>query len=217
MAMKQALIDANDTLRDLFPGGEHGRNLVHALGTAFPALLVLPGVEWMHVTLLIVLVTVAVVALEVLRLRMGVWLFLHDLLLREYEQDAPAAYMLYMAGMTIVAVVFEPHIAIPAILMLTLADPFAGVVSDDELRRVKRLMSLAVMFGLCALLALPFAYEEPLAVLLGATGGMLADGVKLSVGGFVLDDDLTVAPMGAFGLWLGTNLDALSVVAGSLG
>jgi dolichol kinase len=209
--MKEILVSLNDTLHDLFPGGEFGRKLVHGLGTAFPALLVVPFIEWIHVTVLMVLVTTAVVSLEVLRLQFGVTVFLHDLLLREYEHDSPAAYMLYMLSMTVVAVVFDPGVAIPAILMLAIGDPIAGVVSADELRLVKRPTALAAMFAVCALLAAPFAVDQPLAVALGAAGGTVADGVKPTIGEFVVDDDLTVAPLGALGLWLGANAGDLAL------
>lgn len=211
--MKDTLITLNDRLHELFPGGEYGRKLVHCAGAAFPALYILPFVAWIHVTGLLVLVSAIVVTLEILRLKFGVQLFLHDLLLREYEADAPAAYMLYMVSMTIVAVLFDPRIAIPAILMLALADPIAGVVSDDKLRVIKRPLALAAMFAVCAVIALPFAYETPLAVILGALGATIADGVKPTIAGFVLDDDLTIAPLGALGLWMGTQVDTLSLAA----
>ncbi len=209
--MKDTLVAINDLLVDIFPGGEVGRKLVHCAGAAFPALYILPFVAWIHVTVLLVLVTSVVVILEFLRLRYGLQLFLYELLLREYEEDSPAAYMLYMVSMTVVAVLFDPMIAIPAILMLALADPFVGFVSDDQLRRVKRPAALAAMFVVCAVIALPFAYEAPLAVVLGALGGTIADGVKPTVAGFVLDDDLTIAPLGALGLWVGTHADTLSL------
>ena len=209
--MKDTLLTINNWLGDLFPGGEIGRKLVHAAGAVFPALYFLPFVTWTHVTVLLVVVTTIVGILEVLRLRYGLQLFFYQLLLREYETDSPAAYMLYMLSMTVVAVVFEPMIAIPAILMLALADPIAGFASDDELRRIKRPTALAAMFVVSALLALPFAYETPLGVALGAAGATIADGVKPSVRGFILDDDLTIAPLAAFGLWVGTHADSLSV------
>lgn len=214
--MKQTLIEINDALHEVFPGGETGRKFVHTLGAVLPALLIVPFIEWIHVTLLIVGVTAIVVAIEVLRLRFGVTLFIHDLLLRDYEQNAPAAYMLYMVGMAIVAVLFEPMIAIPAILMLAIADPLAGIFSANELRPIKRPRALAVMFILCAVFALPFAYEQPLAVVLGAAGGMIADGVKPTIREVVVDDDLTVAPMGAAGMWIGWNLDSFSLMVSSV-
>jgi dolichol kinase len=182
-----------------------GRRLVHVAGTAFPALLVVPFIKWWQIVGLMLAVTVATLILEVARLGFGLHLFLFDYL-REYEENSPAAYLLFMGSASTVAVAFEPRIAIPAILMLTLADPIAGTASVGELRRVKRPRALATMYLACALLALPFLHEDPLAVVLGGFGGMIADGVKPTVRGMVIDDDLTIAPVGAAGIWLGLEL-----------
>jgi len=198
-----------ERLRQLFLEGDLGRRLVHVAGTGFPAIYILPFIEWWHVTALMVLVTVGALVLEVLRLSVGLDWFIYEHLTREYEQDAPAAYLLYMISATAVALVAEPRIAIPAILMLAVADPIAGVVSRDELRTVKSPRALATMFGVCTLFALPFVPDNPLAAVLGGIGGMLADGVKPILRGVVVDDDLTIAPAGAFGIWLGLELSAM--------
>jgi len=198
-----------ERLRKLFLEGDLGRRLVHVAGTGFPAIFVLPFIEWWHVTALMVVVTLGALVLEILRLNIGLDWFIYEHLTREYEQDAPAAYLLYMISATAVAIVAEPRIAIPAILMLTIADPIAGVISRDELRTVKRPRALATMFGVCTLFALPFVPETPLAAVLGGIGGMLADGVKPTVRGVVVDDDLTIAPAGAFGIWLGLELSTM--------
>lgn len=195
-----------DRLRRRVIEGDLGRRLVHVAGVGFPAIYVLPFIEWWHVTALMVLVTLGAVILETLRLSVGLNWFIYEHLTREYEQDAPAAYLLYMISATAVALLAQPRIAIPAILMLAVADPIAGVISADELRSVKRPRALAGMFVVCALFTLPFVYEEPLAAVLGGLGGMVADGVKPVVRGHVIDDDLTIAPAGALGIWLGLEL-----------
>lgn len=185
-----------------------GRRLMHAAGTVFPALYALPSVTWSQVGLLMLGATAVAAALELGRLRLGVDLFVYEYL-REYEQDSVAAYLQFMLSATAVALVFEPRVAIPAILMLTLADPIAGAASIGEFRRVKRPRALATMFLACALLVVPFLPGHPLAVALGGLGGMLADGVKPTVRGTVVDDDLTIAPVGALGIWLGLELGGL--------
>jgi dolichol kinase len=182
-----------------------GRRLVHVAGTAFPALYILPFVEWWLVRGIMLGATVIASLIELGRHRLGIHLFLFDYL-REYEEDSLGAYLLFMMSATAVALVFEPQIAIPAILMLTLADPVAGAASVDELRRVKRPRALVTMFLACALLTVPFVHEEPAAVALGGIGGMLADGVKPIVRGVIVDDDLTIAPAGALGIWVGMEL-----------
>lgn len=200
-----------ERVRHLVLEGELGRRLIHVAGSAIPLFYFLPWVEWWHLVALMLAGTATAAVLEVVRLRVGLDWFIYEHLTREYEQDAPAAYLMYAASGTAVAVVFEPRVAIPAILMLTLADPVAGVVSADELRRVKRPQALATMLVTCAVLAVPFFHERPLAVVLGATGGMLADGIKPTVRGVVVDDNLTIAPAGAIGLWLGLTLGPVVV------
>ena len=195
-----------DRLRRRVIEGDLGRRLVHVAGVGFPAIYVLPFIEWWHVTALMVLVTLGAAILETLRLSVGLDWFIYEHLTREYEQDAPAAYLLYMISATAVALLAQPRVAIPAILMLAVADPIAGVISKDTLQTVKSPRALAGMFVICALFALPFVHEEPLAVVLGGLGGMVADGVKPVVRGHVIDDDLTIAPAGALGIWLGLEL-----------
>jgi len=51
--------------------------------------------------------------LEFLRLRIGLDWRLYDVLTREYEQDNPAGYALYMISMAIVVVIFQQDIALP--------------------------------------------------------------------------------------------------------
>ena len=182
-----------------------GRRLVHVAGTGFPALYVLPFVEWWLVGAIMLAATAIASLVELGRLRFGLDLFLFDYL-RGYEEGSLGAYLLFMLSATAVALAFGPQVAIPAILMLTLADPVAGAASVDELRRVKRPRALVTMFLACAVLTVPFVHEEPLAVVLGGTGGMLADGIKPVVRGVIIDDDLTIAPAGALGIWVGLEL-----------
>jgi dolichol kinase len=187
-----------------------GRRLIHVAGTAFPALYILPFVAWWHVAVFMLGATSIASVLELLRLRSGLNLFLYEFL-RDYEEDSPAAYIMFMWSATGAALVFDPQVAIPAILMLTLADPIAGAASVDELRQIKRPRALVTMFLACAVLTVPFVHERPLAVVCGGLGGMLADGIKPTVRGVVVDDDLTIAPAGAVGIWVGLKLSGLLV------
>lgn len=189
--------------------GELGRRLVHASGSVLPALYLAGLATWPQVQVLFVICAVGTVVLEILRLTVGLDWFIYEHLTREYEQDSIAGYMQYMVSSAAVVVVFEPHIAIPAALMLMLGDPISGMLSSGELRMVKRPRSLVAMFAICAVIALPFVYETPLAVVFGALGGMLADGVKPIIGDFVVDDNLTIPPVAAAGLWAGIELSGL--------
>ena len=200
---------AIDRVRDLLLTGELARRLVHASGAGLPALYLLGLATWTQVRALYVLGVVAVVVLEAVRLSVGLDWWIYEHLTREYEADTVAGYALYMFSSAIVAVAVEPVVAIPAILMLALGDPLSGMLGSGELRTIKRPTALAGMFVICAIIAAPFLYEAPLAVLLGALGGMLADGVKPVVRGYVVDDNLTIPPVAAAGILLGLELTAM--------
>ncbi len=188
--------------------GELGRRLVHASGAGLPILYLL-GVPWDIVRVLFVICAVGTMVLEYLRLTVGLDWFIYRHLTREYEQDSIAGYMQYMVSSAVVAVIFEPLIAIPAVLMLMLGDPISGMLSSGELRKVKRPRSLAGMFLVCAVIATPFLYETPLAIVLGALGGTIADGVKPMIGDYIVDDNLTIAPLAAIAIWIGLELTVL--------
>lgn len=189
--------------------GEVGRRLVHASGAILPALYLIGLLSWQHVMGLFVLGTAVVLVLEWLRLSGVLELWVHRHLTREYEQDTIAGYVLYMLSATVVVVLFTPSVAVPAIFMLTLADPVSGVVSSGGLRRVKRPPALATMFLVSTLLAAPFHFSTPLAVLFGGAGAMIADGVKLQIRGTIVDDNLTIPIVAAIAMQAGIELSAL--------
>jgi dolichol kinase len=189
--------------------GEVGRRLVHASGTGVPLLYLLNVITWGQARALYLVFAAGVIVLESLRLIVGldVWLFNH--LIREYEEDNIAGYVLYMLSSTVAAVAFEPQVAVPAILMLTLGDPISGTVGGDELRVVKRPIALAVMFVVSAALTAPFHYQTPIVVICGGLGGMLADGVKPIISGYVIDDNLTIPIVAAIAISVGLELSAV--------
>lgn len=183
---------------------EVARRLVHASGAVVPLAWVFGrdvGVEWIHVRAFLVVFAVAVTILEVLRLYVGLEWVVFEKLTREYEQENPAGYALYTWSATAVALAFEPEIAVPAMLALMLADPVSGLLSDGELRTVKRPRVLAAMFGTSFVLAWSFL---PLsAAFLGAVGATVADGVKPRFRGVVVDDNLSIPLAVAAAAWLG--------------
>ncbi|RQG95245.1 diacylglycerol/polyprenol kinase family protein [Natrarchaeobius chitinivorans] len=183
------------------------RRLVHASGSGLVALYLLAqylefGLTWEYFRYLMVVLSVVVVALEFVRLRVGLEWWLYDKLTREYEQDQFAGYGYYMLSMTAVVLVFQPAIALPAMLMLAIGDPISGAVSDDSLKRVKGPKVLVTMFVVSAALAAPFLLEYPLAVLAAALGSTIADGVKVQVGEFIVDDNLTIPIYAAVAAWI---------------
>ncbi|WP_132059229.1 dolichol kinase [Halorussus amylolyticus] len=174
--------------------GELKRRLVHVSGTGYPALFLLGLASYDQLRLLLVASSVAALALEAVRLLVGLDWRIFDELTREYEQDNVAGYALYMFGMTVAALAFEPRVAIPAMLMLTIADPISGLVGSGELG-VKAAHTLLLTFGVCVLIA-SLSGLPVIAAILGALAATLADGAKPVISGYVVDDNLTI-PVGA--------------------
>ncbi|MFC6769242.1 dolichol kinase [Natrinema soli] len=181
------------------------RRLVHASGSGLVALYLLAdyleaGLTWPRFKILMVAIATGALVLEFLRLRVGLDWRLYDVLTREYEQDNPAGYALYMISMAIVVVVFQQDIALPAMLMLSLGDPISGAVSDNTLQRVKPPKVLITMFLVSTVIAIPFL---PIGVaLVAALGATLADGVTLEIRTYIIDDNLTIPIYAACLAWL---------------
>ena len=186
---------------------ELGRRLVHASGAAIPGAYLLDRhvletglVTWRVVQAVAVAGLLATAVLEFLRLSGTLEHPIYDRLTREYEQDKVAGYALYVLSGTAVVLAFEPQIAVPALFMLTLGDPVSGLLSTGELRTVKRPRVLAGMFLVSLALAYPFV--GAVAAGAGALGAMLADGVKPTVGDYVIDDNLTIPIAAAIPMWV---------------
>jgi dolichol kinase len=185
---------------------EIGRRFVHASGAIVPGAYLLDTyvletgvVTWGVIQTIAVAGLAVTTVLETARLRGGLEHAVYDRLTREYEQDSVAGYALYVVGATITVFAFEPTVAVPALLMLTLGDPISGMLSSGGLRPIARPRALAGMFAACFLIAYPFV---PLAAAVaGALGAMLADGVKPIVRGYVVDDNLTIPVVAASAMW----------------
>ncbi|WP_207586500.1 dolichol kinase [Halomontanus rarus] len=180
------------------------RRLVHASGSGLVALYLLAnslelGLTWRRFQILMVLLATGALVLEFVRLQIGLDWRLYDVLTREYEQDNPAGYALYMISMTAVVVVFPSEIALPAMLMLALGDPISGAVSDDTLKRVKHPKVLVTMFLVSTAIAL--AFLPVVAALAAALGATLADGVTLEIRTYIIDDNLTIPIYAATAAW----------------
>jgi dolichol kinase len=190
--------------RQVLRRDEVARRLVHASGTGLPALSLLGWATWDEVTLLFAVGAAAAVVLEAVRLFVGLDWVVFERLTREYEQDNLAGYALYFVSSAAVAAAFAPQVAIPAILMLTIADPVSGLLGSGELRPSKRTFVLLATFGVCLLLASPFIPLVP--ALLGAAAATVADGVKPVVAGYVIDDNLTIPPAAAVAMTAGLEI-----------
>lgn len=188
------------------------RRLVHASGSGLVALYLLAtyvdlGLTWPRFQALMVVLATGALILEFLRLQVGLDWRLYDVLTREYEQDNPAAYALYMISMAAVVVVFEPDIALPAMLMLALGDPISGAVSDNSLQRIKPPKVLITMFLVSTVIAVPFM--GLVAAVAAAVGATLADGVTLEIRTYIIDDNLTIPIYAACLAWVALEFLAL--------
>ena len=181
------------------------RRLVHASGTAVPlAYLFVPAVEWVHVQGLLVAGLLVALALEVVRLVVGLDWWVYEKLIREYEQDNLAGYFLAVFSMAVVALAFGPTIAVPAILMLTVADPVSGLLGSGELRTAKDVTVLLTTFAVATLLAVPFVPAT--AAVCGGVAATVADGIKPVVSGYVVDDNLSIPVTSALAMFLAIEL-----------
>ncbi|MES3516986.1 MAG: dolichol kinase [Natronomonas sp.] len=182
------------------------RRLVHASGAVVPLAYLLDArfgvgvVSWRVVQLIAILGVVAVIVLEAARLYGGLEHAIYDQLTRAYEQDSVAGYALYVFGGATVVWLFEPQIAVPALFMLTIGDPVSGLLSNTGVESVKRPRVLAGMFVTCFLLAVSFV--GPVAAAAGALAATVGDGVKPTIGDFVVDDNLSIPILGAVAMWV---------------
>jgi dolichol kinase len=185
---------------------ELGRRLVHASG-GIPAAAYAVGVlPWRWLQYLLTAAVVVVAVLEFLRLTVGLDWAVYDRLTREYEADNVAGYALYVVSMATVAWLFPPPVAVAGTLMLAVGDPISGALSRRTAAETKRPSTLAAMFGVCFLVALPLLVRTaatPAAALsaaAGALGATVADGAKPVVAGYVVDDNLTIPPAAALAM-----------------
>ena len=181
------------------------RRLVHASGTAVPlAYLFVPAVEWVHVQGLLIAGLLVALVLEIVRLVVGLDWWVYETLIREYEQDNLAGYFLAVFSMAVVALAFEPTVAVPAILMLTIADPVSGLLGSGELRTAKDVTVLLTTFAVATLLAVPFVPAT--AAVCGGVAATVADGIKPVVSGYVVDDNLSIPVTSAVAMFLAIEL-----------
>ena len=177
------------------------RRLVHASGTGLPLLYVFEFVTWTQLGSVMLLASAIAAALEFFRLVVGLEWSIYDNLTRSYEQSNVAGYALFVFSITAVVLVFAPHVAVPAALMLTIGDPISGVLGTTrEAGEPKRLRTLVAMFVVCLAVSLPFLVPAAgvaaglAASVAAALGATLADGFKPVLAGYVVDDNLSIPP-----------------------
>ncbi|HKL30144.1 MAG TPA: dolichol kinase [Natrialbaceae archaeon] len=179
---------------------EIARRLVHASGAIVPLSWVFDVLTWPQVRVLLVAGSLLALVLEFVRIVIGVEWVVFDALTREYEQDNLAGYALYVIGGSIAGLLFRPEIAVPAMLMLTIADPVSGLLGSDELRTVKPPHILATMFLVS--LGLAWSFLPTVAAVAAALAATLADGVKPVVASYVIDDNLSIPIVASGAAWV---------------
>lgn len=178
---------------------ELARRLVHASGGFPVALYLVDWLSWPQIRLVYLGGVVLAVGLEAVRLFVGVDWWVYRELTREYERENPAGYALYVVGAAAVVLVFEPRIAVPAVLILAIVDPVSGLLATPGRRTVKRPTVMAVTFALAAVIAVGFV---PLpAAVVGAGAATLADGATPVVRGYVIDDNIGIPVGSALAMW----------------
>ncbi|WP_338740625.1 dolichol kinase [Haloplanus salilacus] len=186
--------------------GELKRRAVHASGVGFPALYLLELAHWVTLGYVLVAASVVAAGLEAVRLGVGLDWTIYETLTREYERNNVAGYALYTFSMTGVALLFDPVVAVPGMLMLAIGDPVSGLLGSNEAGRAKRAGVLVTMFAVCFSLAaavlvghvaLPTALA---AAAVGGAGATVADGFTPVIRGYVVDDNLTIPPVACLGI-----------------
>lgn len=186
------------------------RRLVHAGGTVLLIPHLLGWVSWSVTTVFLSGFALFVGVLEFLRLGVGVEHPLFEMLTRPYEEHSVGGYVLYMISIAGVAALFAPTVAIPAILMLTLADPISGALGRNAADEPKRPTVWVVTFLVCVAIALPFTLPAAgsrvgvgvAAAVVGAAGATVADGLPPLIRGVPVDDNITIPPAAAVGIRL---------------
>ncbi len=174
---------------------DYGRRLAHVSGVTVPGLYLANLIEWGTVKYLVAAGAALAVVLELVRLFAGLDWVVYDRLTREYEQDNPAGYALAVVSAAIVGWTFQPAIAVAAYLLLGIADPLAGVLSEAEGPDTRKSAGvMMVTFVVCVLIGLPFL--PPRAVFPVAAVVVAADALKPRVYGYVIDDNVSI-PVGA--------------------
>jgi dolichol kinase len=175
------------------------RKLIHLTGLSVPLGILIFGK--IYTAAMIAIALVVALALEAGRLKGRIRLPE----VRDHEQEKVAGYIYYIIGSLITVVVFQPMIAVTAMLMLSLGDAASGLVGSvlensnvrghNERWRIKPFPIVTAMFLTClaigylssAITNLPFQVY-----LAGAVGATIADSIALVFYNRGLDDNLTI-------------------------
>ena len=183
---------------------EPGRRLVHSSGSLIPLLYVFEVITWRQAQGIVLTAMAVATVLEGLRLSGYLDWWVYQAFTREYEKHWPAGYALALVGASVTVLVFEPLVAVPALLMLTIGDPVSGILGGNTLE-VKEGYVLLVTFGVCLAIAGLLGIPTGAAVL-GAGAATVADGTTPTVRSYVIDDNLTIPIVAAAAMTVGLAL-----------
>ncbi len=180
-------------------GLEVRRKLIHLTGLSVPLGILILG--RIYTAALITLALAVALLIEAGRLKGKLSLPA----VREQEQEKVAGYIYYILGSLLTVIIFQPMVAVAAMLMLSLGDAVSGLVGsvleNSNVRgctdgwRIKPLPIVTGMFLACLAIGylssgitrLPFQVY-----LAGAIGATLADAVAMVFCNRGLDDNLTI-------------------------
>ena len=180
-------------------GREVRRKLIHLTGLSVPLGILILG--RIYTAALIAIALVVALVIEAGRLKGRVSLPA----VREQEQEKVAGYIYYIFGSLLTVIIFQPMVAVAAMLMLSLGDAMSGligsVLENSNVRgcsdgwRVKPIPIVTGMFLAC--LAIGYLSSGitrlPIQVYLaGAVGATVADAVAMVFCNRGLDDNLTI-------------------------
>lgn len=175
------------------------RKLIHLTGLSVPLGIMIFGK--IYTAAMIAVALIVALALEMGRLKGRIRLPE----VRDQEQEKVAGYIYYIFGSLITVLIFQPMIAITAMLMLSLGDAVSGLVGSvlensnvrgyNQRWKVKPFPIVTAMFLAClaigylssAITNLPFQVY-----LAGAVGATIADSIALIFRNRGLDDNLTI-------------------------
>lgn len=193
------------------------RKLIHLTGLSVPLGILILG--RVYTAILIAIALVVALILEAGRLKGRIRLPE----VRDQEQDKVAGYIYYIIGSLFTVVLFQPMIAVTAMLMLSLGDAVSGlagsVLENSNVRgfnqrwRIKPLPIVTAMFLACLVIGYlsSFITHLPFRVYLaGAIGATVADSVAIVFYNRGLDDNLTIP------LFAGALMSAVVLVSGGL-
>jgi len=189
------------------------RRVFHTFAASFLFYYLLPDEEWVNLGKIIIpiIIIFCMIVVEYRRIR-GDLDHQRFFGLRNYEKKRPASYLYFGVAVLLLFLLFPQQIAIPCILCASFTDPIIG----ESRYYLGKKRAYAIGFIVSVFFFLGTWYQADwwilmLVVLLGATGAVIGEAIKLKL----VDDDFMIQMLPAFLLllmWQGlltTGIDIL--------